>query len=759
MTSLAPPKVSVLISTYNRPRYLAEAVDSVIRQTRRDWELIIINDGGRDVAAVVEAFNEPRIRYIHDPVNRGAARRFNQGLSLARGEYIAYLGDDDRFYPNHLAVLAAALDEHPEIGLVYSDLYGVSCLIDPQTGDRHVMDKRLSVSRDFNREFMFHHNHILHVSLMHRREAALRVGGFDESVKVLIEWSLNRRLSFIYDFMHVEQITGEYYMPLFKSDRISVRERRDKNSYRHNLRLIKAGLPPLPWPKVRQVATIYPVERWGEETNRRIGALMDHFDHPFHLLLINNGSGLPEAEARKSLGPLADLKNLAIINSARPLPPMLAYRLAAKRSSADFLFLVTDNLQAEKMPKRLFASLDFLASNPQTKALKWEVEEERQTPFDCLIRKDYFLRHSRPGKPNAVDMQSVELRLPKGFKFDAMYSDFQKKRGEGRLGEARKILELILQMPSGAPRIQFVMHDLAKICLALKDYQTVEREARRLIQRGYRPDNLIWLGLALNRQGRWPEAVEAFTEALKEFYLTEKSFEAECFPINFPKDMGVFKIFIGLGEACLGLGDCGLAAKYYHLAAKTRANSHKPFLGFAKLYLAAGQIDRAETALNRLPGREGEKDPETHRLLAKLCQRRQRLDLSFTCMLKAFECAPGDENNVDPFYFAGAALGRWEEMAPVLDRFLAENPDDLKGLARQAAVLTQLERRAEAWNLIQRGLALRPGHPVLRSLADRLEKDKNKWAGPPPGLTAAAASAGPAGGLSLAWPDFDEPAP
>ncbi|MBF0531264.1 MAG: glycosyltransferase, partial [Deltaproteobacteria bacterium] len=220
------PKVTVLMSTYNRPAYLQEAIQSVVDQRFTDWELIVMRDGGIDIGHIVEKFADPRIKYFPDDVNRGKAYRLNFGLNQAGGEYITYLDDDDKYYPNHLEVLSKALDDHPEIGLAYSDLYAVSCVKDEKTEQRFVLDKRIQVSRDFNREFMLHYNHVLHVSLMHRKEAAFRVGGYDESVKVMIEWSLNRRLCFVYDFLYVPEVTGEYYMPVFKSDRIRVAQRK-----------------------------------------------------------------------------------------------------------------------------------------------------------------------------------------------------------------------------------------------------------------------------------------------------------------------------------------------------------------------------------------------------------------------------------------------------------------------------------------------------------------------------------------------------
>ena len=156
MNAQEHPKVTALISTFNRPQYLAEAIESIRAQTMDDWELIVLNDGGVDVGHVVANFADPRIVYVPDERNKGAAIRFNQGLRRAKGDYVCYLGDDDTFYPNHFEILSKALDDNPEAGLAYSDLYAVSSVSDSKTGKRHILDKEMLVSRDLNREFMFH---------------------------------------------------------------------------------------------------------------------------------------------------------------------------------------------------------------------------------------------------------------------------------------------------------------------------------------------------------------------------------------------------------------------------------------------------------------------------------------------------------------------------------------------------------------------------------------------------------------------------
>ncbi|MDR2442036.1 MAG: glycosyltransferase [Deltaproteobacteria bacterium] len=721
MTAIDHPKVTALISTFNRPQYLAESISSIQAQTMPDWELIVLNDGGVDVAHVVEKFADPRIIYVPDDNNRGAAIRFNQGLKMATGDYICYLGDDDTFYPNHFEVLSKALDENPEVGLAYSDLYAVSSIADSKTGKRHILDKQMLVSRDFNREFMFHYNHVLHVSLMHRREAALRVGGFDEEVKVLIEWSLNRRLAFLYDFKHVEIPTGEYHMAVFKSDRISVRERRNKESYQHNLRRIRCNLPDEPWAKVETIDLLYLVDRWGEKLNNHIKEIIDNFDHPLRIKLIGNGTGLSLEESWASIKELAQLKNIEIMRIPQKTTPVLAFRKAAKQSRAKFLFLVTPALQAVKAPRRLFAAIESFKNDPELKSMRWAIpgEEKEISVFECLIYRDYFLKFTKPTSKNPVVIPSVIATPPKGFKFDILYSEYQKVFGQGDLEKARPILEAILSEKTGFPHIQFLISDLFNICLKMGDYDRVEKEIHELISRGYLTDNYMRLAQLKTIQKKWLEAIEAGLKAFESLSLSFEDFEAECFPFKLSNELNSFKLFMNMGQAYIQIGSYGEAARFYHLASKLKSDSYKPFLGFSKTYLAAGQLERAEGAMARLP-KEGKEDPETHRILATICQKRKNLPLAFECLKTAFEKGPDDENNVEPFYFVGAALGRWQDMVEPLRVFNLKKENCVQAHARLAAIYFNLNDEYLARESATKALSLDPKNPIARSILDRL---------------------------------------
>jgi len=107
------PRVTVIIATYNWSTVLPYAIDSVLGQTMRDLELLVIGDGCTDESEqVVTAIKDPRVRWINLPANTGhQSGPNNRGLQEARGEFIAYLGHDDLWLSHHLQCTTERLDE------------------------------------------------------------------------------------------------------------------------------------------------------------------------------------------------------------------------------------------------------------------------------------------------------------------------------------------------------------------------------------------------------------------------------------------------------------------------------------------------------------------------------------------------------------------------------------------------------------------------------------------------------------------------
>ena len=113
------PVVSVIMSMRNSAPTVGAAVRSVLMQTLRDWELIVIDDGSSDQSnAIVEGFHDERIRLIRESSSAGLAARLNQAVALSKGEFIARMDADDICFPERLSRQVARLREDPQLDLV-----------------------------------------------------------------------------------------------------------------------------------------------------------------------------------------------------------------------------------------------------------------------------------------------------------------------------------------------------------------------------------------------------------------------------------------------------------------------------------------------------------------------------------------------------------------------------------------------------------------------------------------------------------------
>ena len=118
------PLVSIILCTYNRAHLVTRAIASVLTQSYRKWELIIIDDGSEDntgqvVMPVVKS--DPRITYVYH-ANKGLARSRNIGIALASGEYATFLDSDDEYGEHHLSVRIRAMEKKPSPALIYGGI-------------------------------------------------------------------------------------------------------------------------------------------------------------------------------------------------------------------------------------------------------------------------------------------------------------------------------------------------------------------------------------------------------------------------------------------------------------------------------------------------------------------------------------------------------------------------------------------------------------------------------------------------------------
>ena len=115
-------RVTVCIPTYARTRWLAEAIESVLAQTFRDFVVLVGDDAtpGDAVRPFVEHYDDPRVRFVRFEENAGIVGNFNRLLELSETDYVLQIGDDDAIHPELLAETVAALDRDPRVGLVHT---------------------------------------------------------------------------------------------------------------------------------------------------------------------------------------------------------------------------------------------------------------------------------------------------------------------------------------------------------------------------------------------------------------------------------------------------------------------------------------------------------------------------------------------------------------------------------------------------------------------------------------------------------------
>jgi len=196
------PKTSVVITCYNYARFLPTSLESVLSQTYKNLEIIVVNDGSPDNTDEVVApyLTEPRLTYVKQR-NGGQASAKNTGLRLSRGEYVAFLDADDLWVETKLEK-QLPLFVDPGVAVVYSrmKLLYRDLLVDYEPPNRYLEPHRGRITND-----LFYDNFIPFSSAIVRKACLNRHGVFDETLKMSIDWELWLRLSLHYGFDYVDE--------------------------------------------------------------------------------------------------------------------------------------------------------------------------------------------------------------------------------------------------------------------------------------------------------------------------------------------------------------------------------------------------------------------------------------------------------------------------------------------------------------------------------------------------------------------------
>jgi len=197
-----PPKVTVIIPTYNRVRYLGEAIKSVLDQELSDLELIVVDDGSTDATPqLLRAITDPRMRCVSQP-NRGISAAMNAGVRAARGDFVARLDSDDLWMPDMLLTLVGILEARPEIGVAYAKGQAID-------SNGHLLPQLFGMPERFpgdSLRSLAYDDCTCNIALVVRHSCFERTDLYDESLIANEDWDMRLRLARHCRFCFVDQV-------------------------------------------------------------------------------------------------------------------------------------------------------------------------------------------------------------------------------------------------------------------------------------------------------------------------------------------------------------------------------------------------------------------------------------------------------------------------------------------------------------------------------------------------------------------------
>jgi glycosyltransferase involved in cell wall biosynthesis len=200
------PVVSVVMSVFNGERFLREAVESILRQSFRDFEFIIIDDGSTDKSgSVLDSYqrSDARVRVLHQE-NRGLIDSLNRGCGLAQGTYIARMDADDIALDDRLMWQVERMEKNRALGLLggaaeWIDATGKSLGIHRYPGENHMMRSALHDGSPF-----------AHPTILMRREAFVSAGGYRPTVVDAEDYDLWLRIADRFELGNLQAVIVKY---------------------------------------------------------------------------------------------------------------------------------------------------------------------------------------------------------------------------------------------------------------------------------------------------------------------------------------------------------------------------------------------------------------------------------------------------------------------------------------------------------------------------------------------------------------------
>lgn len=203
---MIPLKVSVIIPVYNGEAYIAQAIDSVLSQSYKNYEVIIINDGSTDNSyqKIKPFLNISNVKYIEQK-NRGVTTARNVGIRNSEGELIGFLDHDDMWLPEKLELQVDYLLSHSDIGLVHTNRKRIY-----EEGTEILPEPPPTKAVGWCFRELFFRNQISGMTVLLRRKCLNKAGLFDERLFSGEDYELWLRISKYYPFGYIDQVSYLY---------------------------------------------------------------------------------------------------------------------------------------------------------------------------------------------------------------------------------------------------------------------------------------------------------------------------------------------------------------------------------------------------------------------------------------------------------------------------------------------------------------------------------------------------------------------
>jgi glycosyltransferase involved in cell wall biosynthesis len=198
------PTVSIVLPTYNRAKFIGQAVTSALGQTYDDIEVLVVDDGSvDDTSDIIGTFSDPRLKYIKLASNAGRSSARNKALQMARGNYIAFLDSDDYYLPQKIEMQVQFLNEHPDVDMVYT----ASACVDTDEGPIQYFYRAPVSGKIYNEIAFFKPLTITLPTVMLRRGVLTTVGLFDEQMERFEDTDFWRRVAKHFNIAAIDEVT------------------------------------------------------------------------------------------------------------------------------------------------------------------------------------------------------------------------------------------------------------------------------------------------------------------------------------------------------------------------------------------------------------------------------------------------------------------------------------------------------------------------------------------------------------------------